>query len=55
MGVPVCPWSPLPVVYTWQDNVFAIKDFCKKKFEGSYDEKGFDRQFGIPADFDYLE
>lgn len=37
----------------WTDNIFAIKTWCKNKFmiEGA----ALDKQFGIPADMDYID
>ncbi|XP_063703270.1 meiotic nuclear division protein 1 homolog [Culicoides brevitarsis] len=37
----------------WTDNVFAIKSWCKKKF--NCEDAIIDKQFRIPQDFDYLE
>lgn len=34
----------------WTDNIFSIKSFCQKKFEGSYNETNFNRMFNIPPD-----
>lgn len=35
------------------DNIFAIKKWCRLKF--NIDMKTLDQQFGIPSDLDYLE
>ncbi|EDO47457.1 predicted protein [Nematostella vectensis] len=37
----------------WTDNVFAIKSWCKNKF--NVEEQMIDKNFGIPEDFDYLD
>ncbi|KAK3576140.1 hypothetical protein CHS0354_043107 [Potamilus streckersoni] len=37
----------------WTDNVFSIKSWIKTKF--AFEEEVIDKQFEIPADFDYLE
>ncbi|XP_065830909.1 meiotic nuclear division protein 1 homolog [Oscarella lobularis] len=37
----------------WTDNVFGIKSWCKKKF--GIEGKDIDKNYGVPADFDYLE
>ena len=34
------------------ENVFAMKSWCKSKF--FLEEEMIDKQFGIPADFDYI-
>ncbi|CAG2204857.1 Meiotic nuclear division protein 1 homolog [Mytilus edulis] len=37
----------------WTDNIFSVKSWIKNKF--SFEESVIDKQFGIPADFDYIE
>uniref|UniRef100_A0A8D8H3E8 Meiotic nuclear division protein 1 homolog n=1 Tax=Culex pipiens TaxID=7175 RepID=A0A8D8H3E8_CULPI len=37
----------------WTDNIFAIKSWCRNKF--NIEEKAIDKQFQIPPDMDYLE
>ncbi|KAK6967839.1 meiotic nuclear division protein 1 [Biomphalaria glabrata] len=37
----------------WTDNIFSTKSWIKNKF--SFEESVLDKQFGIPADFDYVE
>lgn len=37
----------------WTDNIFAVKSWCKNKF--NIEESTLDKQFGIPAEFEYLE
>ncbi|KAL3858205.1 hypothetical protein ACJMK2_012807 [Sinanodonta woodiana] len=37
----------------WTDNVFSIKSWIKTKF--AFEEEVINKQFEIPADFDYLE
>ena len=37
----------------WTDGVFTTKSWCKEKF--GFDGDQLDKQFGIPADFDYVE
>lgn len=40
-------------VTRWTDNVFAVKYWCKNRFNVA--EKDIDKAFGIPEDFDYVE
>ncbi|XP_031354721.1 meiotic nuclear division protein 1 homolog isoform X2 [Photinus pyralis] len=37
----------------WTDNVFNVKSWCKRKF--NMEDQELDKQFGIPADFDYVD
>ncbi|BFZ05473.1 hypothetical protein BsWGS_08512 [Bradybaena similaris] len=37
----------------WTDNIYSTKAWIKTKF--SFEESVIDKQFGIPADFDYVE
>eukprot|EP00045_Choanoeca_perplexa_P010740 m.111153 g.111153 ORF g.111153 m.111153 type:complete len:205 (+) comp15376_c0_seq1:97-711(+) len=37
----------------WTDNIFNVRSWCKKQFQ--IDPATFDKNFGIPADFDYPE
>ncbi|CAG9813427.1 unnamed protein product [Phaedon cochleariae] len=37
----------------WTDNVFAVKSWCKKKF--NIEDNVLNKQFGIPEEFDYIE
>jgi len=40
-------------VNRWTDNIFNIKSWCKKnKF--AMEESALDKNFGFPADMDYL-
>lgn len=39
-------------VNRWTDNVFAVKCWCRNKF--NYEDSVLDKQFGIPSDFDYI-
>ena len=36
----------------WTDNVYAVKTWCKNKF--NMEENALNKNFGIPEDFDYL-
>ncbi|XP_065218111.1 meiotic nuclear division protein 1 homolog [Planococcus citri] len=36
----------------WTDNIFAVKSWCKRKF--NIEENLLDKQFEIPSDFDYV-
>eukprot|EP00730_Choanoeca_flexa_P015226 TRINITY_DN6941_c0_g1_i1.p1 TRINITY_DN6941_c0_g1~~TRINITY_DN6941_c0_g1_i1.p1 ORF type:complete len:205 (+),score=53.37 TRINITY_DN6941_c0_g1_i1:280-894(+) len=40
-------------VERWTDNIFNIRSWCKNKFQ--IDPAVFNKNFGIPADFDYPE
>ncbi|KAH9403748.1 Meiotic nuclear division protein 1 [Tyrophagus putrescentiae] len=40
-------------VERWTDNIFAIRTYCKNKFNMEYSE--IDRQLGFPPDLDYFE
>lgn len=37
----------------WTDNIFAVKSWCKNKF--NIEDSALDKQFDIPAEFDYVE
>ncbi|KAL6061250.1 Meiotic nuclear division protein 1 [Balamuthia mandrillaris] len=37
----------------WTDNIFALRDWCNEKF--NIEKDAFDKNFGIPSEFDYLE
>jgi len=37
----------------WTDNVFALRPWCRKKF--NIEETQFNKQFEIPEDFDYID
>uniref|UniRef100_A0A914XEW6 Meiotic nuclear division protein 1 homolog n=1 Tax=Plectus sambesii TaxID=2011161 RepID=A0A914XEW6_9BILA len=37
----------------WTDNIFATKSWCKSKFH--VEEMTLNRQFGIPAELDYID
>ncbi|XP_011862661.1 PREDICTED: meiotic nuclear division protein 1 homolog [Vollenhovia emeryi] len=37
----------------WTDNIFAVQNWCKNKFDIS--KQDLNKQFNIPEDFDYLE
>eukprot|EP00039_Didymoeca_costata_P010879 m.147857 g.147857 ORF g.147857 m.147857 type:complete len:207 (+) comp14994_c0_seq1:58-678(+) len=39
----------------WTDNIFCAKSWAERKLGGSYNEKAFNMQMGIPQDFDYIE
>lgn len=40
-------------VERWTDNIFALRSWCKKKFNMEYSE--IDKQLGFPPDLDYFE
>ncbi|KAL5015739.1 hypothetical protein ScPMuIL_005328 [Solemya velum] len=37
----------------WTDNIFSIKSWIKQKF--AFDDQTIDKQFDIPAEFDYVD
>uniref|UniRef100_A0A1B6EH26 Meiotic nuclear division protein 1 homolog n=1 Tax=Clastoptera arizonana TaxID=38151 RepID=A0A1B6EH26_9HEMI len=37
----------------WTDNIFALRSWSKNKF--NIESEALDKQFGIPADFDYID
>eukprot|EP00123_Amoebidium_parasiticum_P021294 comp6508_c0_seq1/m.2282 comp6508_c0_seq1/g.2282 ORF comp6508_c0_seq1/g.2282 comp6508_c0_seq1/m.2282 type:complete len:208 (-) comp6508_c0_seq1:79-702(-) len=37
----------------WTDNIFSIRHWTKSKF--GFEEDAFNKHFGIPADFDYVD
>ncbi len=49
---PVYLQTTVTAVNRWTDNIFNIKSWCKNKF--SMEESALDKNFGIPADMDYL-
>ena len=48
-----CMLTCAPTVGLETDNVFAIRTWCKRKF--NIDLSVLDKTFGIPADLDYVE